>query len=86
MNYGKSSKGNYPLLSKMAGKLPFFPAVQNQEYVRTSEMVQAIAEVRGKKIRMVKVFKPILRLMGKMGGKIGGLVNMAFGIRCMRKI
>ena len=30
MIYGKDSKGNYPLLSKMAGKLPFFPKVNNR--------------------------------------------------------
>ena len=30
MIYGKGSKGNYPLLSKMAKKLPIFPYVSNQ--------------------------------------------------------
>lgn len=30
MIYGKGSKGNYPLLAKMAGKLPFFPDVVNR--------------------------------------------------------
>lgn len=30
MIYGKGSKGNYPLLSKMARKLPFFPNVKNE--------------------------------------------------------
>lgn len=55
----------------------FFP--QNKEYVITSRMVHAIAEVHGKRIRMIKIFNPILRLMGKIGGKIGGLVNKAFG-------
>lgn len=30
MIYGKGSKGNYPLLAKMARKLPFFPDVENQ--------------------------------------------------------
>lgn len=30
MIYGKGSKGNYPLLAKMAKKLPFFPNVENQ--------------------------------------------------------
>lgn len=30
MIYGRNSKGNYPLLSKMARKLPFFPNVNNQ--------------------------------------------------------
>lgn len=109
MIYGKGSKGNYPLLVKMAQKLPFFPAVdnqrsmlyvgnlckfislmieneesgiffpQNQKYVRTSEMVKQIAEAHGRKIRLVKMFNPFLRLLGAVGGKFGGLVNKAFG-------
>lgn len=109
MIYGKGSKGNYPLLAKMAKKLPFFPNVDNQrsmlyvgnlckfislmieneengiffpqnaEYVRTSDMVQAIAKAHGKKIRLVKIFNPLLRFLGKLGGKPGGMVNKAFG-------
>lgn len=109
MIYGKGSKGNYPLLAKMARKLPFFPNVdnqrsmlyignlcefislmiineeqgvffpQNKEYVRTSDMVQAIAAAHGRKIRMIKLFNLILRLMGRLSGKPGRLVNKAFG-------
>lgn len=30
MIYGKGSKGNYPLLAKLARKLPFFPNVKNE--------------------------------------------------------
>lgn len=30
MVYGRGSKGNYPLLAKLAGRLPFFPDVRNQ--------------------------------------------------------
>ncbi len=30
MVYGKGSKGNYPILSKLAGKLPLFPMVDNR--------------------------------------------------------
>lgn len=30
MIYGKGSKGNYPLLSKIAKKIPIFPKVENQ--------------------------------------------------------
>lgn len=30
MIYGKGSKGNYPQLAKLAGKLPLFPIVHNQ--------------------------------------------------------
>lgn len=29
MIYGKGSKGNYPLMSKLAQKLPFFPCIKN---------------------------------------------------------
>jgi len=33
MIYGKGSKGNYPLLSRLAGKTPVFPYVNNQRSV-----------------------------------------------------
>lgn len=33
MIYGKGSRGNYPLLAKMAGKLPVFPAFPNRRSV-----------------------------------------------------
>lgn len=109
MIYGKGSKGNYPLLAKMAKKLPFFPNVKNQrsmlyienlckliasviereetgvfypqnkEYVTTSEMVKCIANVSGKKICLTSLFNWALKLIGKLGGKPGGLVNKAFG-------
>lgn len=51
----------------------FFP--QNKEYVNTSEMVKLIAEVHGKRVRLVKVFNPVLKLLGL---KVG-LVNKVFG-------
>lgn len=51
----------------------FFP--QNREYVRTSELVKLIAEVHGKKIKLVKTFNPILKVMGNFVG----IVNKAFG-------
>ena len=50
----------------------FFP--QNKEYVKTSELVNTIAEVHGKKIMMTKVFNPVLRLMFGMR-----IVNKVFG-------
>lgn len=40
----------------------FFP--QNEEYVKTSEMVALIAEMHGKKIRLVKIFNGIIKLFG----------------------
>ncbi|AFA48881.1 NAD-dependent epimerase/dehydratase family protein [Acetobacterium woodii] len=51
----------------------FFP--QNEEYVKTSEMVRLVAEVHGKKIKLTKIFNPILYLMSKFIGSI----NKAFG-------
>ena len=50
----------------------FFP--QNREYVKTSELVKKIAEVHEKKIMMMKLFNPVLRLMFGIG-----IVNKAFG-------
>lgn len=37
----------------------FFP--QNKEYVRTSEMVRLISEVHGKKVKLTKLFNPIIK-------------------------
>lgn len=51
----------------------FFP--QNAEYVKTSEMVRLIAEVHGRKIRLTRIFNPLLRLMGKRMK----LINKVFG-------
>lgn len=39
----------------------FFP--QNKEYVKTSELVKLVGEVHGNKVRMIKMFNPILRIM-----------------------
>jgi len=51
----------------------FFP--QNREYVETSEMVELIAEVHGKKILLIKLFNPIIKFMAKKLGTI----NKVFG-------
>lgn len=51
----------------------FWP--QNAEYSNTSEMVKMIAEAHGKKIRIVKGFTWILKIMSRFSG----LVNKAFG-------
>lgn len=109
MIYGKGSKGNYSLLSKMAQKLPFFPMVdnkrsmlhvdnlcefvrlmieneengifmpQNAEYVSTSCMVALIAKVHGKKMISIKGLGGFVKLASMVPGKIGKLVNKAFG-------
>lgn len=39
----------------------FFP--QNKEYVKTSEMVRLIAEVHGKRVKLTKVFNPVIKMM-----------------------
>ncbi len=51
----------------------FFP--QNKEYVSTSDMVLRIALAHGKKIRMTKMFNPLLRLLS---GKLS-VVDKVFG-------
>lgn len=105
MIYGKRSKGNYPLIAKIALKAPFFPYIknkrsmlyienlcefvrlmaeneeqgmfwpQNEEYSNTSELVQMIAEIHGRKIHLVKGFGWILKFMSHFTV----LVNKAFG-------
>ena len=116
MIYGKDSKGNYPLLAKLAKLSPIFPDVknersmlyienlcellcqafllksfkrnavvllpQNKEWVKTAEMVEKIAVASGKKIRTIKSLRPVLFFVGKVPGKISGLVNKAFGNNC----
>ena len=50
----------------------FFP--QNKEYVKTSEMVRLIAEVHGKRVRLVRWMNWLIRMMFGIG-----LVNKVFG-------
>lgn len=52
---------------------------QNAEWTKTSEMVRKIGEVCGKSIKLLKVLNPAVWLGSKVPGKIGGLVNKAFG-------
>lgn len=108
MIYGKGSRGNYPLLRKIALKMPVFPYVknersmlyidnlcefvrlmidggergifwpQNDEYSNTSELVKMIAEVHGKRVKLVRGFAWMLKLLGCFTG----LVNKAFGNLC----
>ncbi len=51
----------------------FFP--QNKEYSNTSEMVKMIGAVHGKKVRLVKGFTSVLKILSLFTG----LVNKAFG-------
>lgn len=55
---------------------------QNAEWTKTSEMVRKIGEVCGKSIKLLKVLNPAVWLGSKVPGKIGGLVNKAFGNSC----
>jgi len=104
MIYGKDSKGNYPLLSKLAQLTPIFPDYdnqrsmlhidnltefirliidnedkgifypQNEEYVKTSDMVKIISNVHNKRIFQTRLFNPIIRPLTKIN-----LVNKVFG-------
>lgn len=49
----------------------FFP--QNDEYVRTSEMVNKIAKANGKDIKLTSVFNPLIKLINV------SLINKVFG-------
>ncbi|WP_313468624.1 NAD-dependent epimerase/dehydratase family protein [Carnobacterium sp.] len=49
----------------------FFP--QNAEYVNTGEMVNLIAKSHGKKLKMLKLFNPLIKLMNI------SIVNKVFG-------
>lgn len=115
MIYGKGSKGNYPLLSKLARKLPVFPTItnersmlyvenlcefvrilieqereglffpQNKEYTSTTDMVQQIAAVCEKKLWGLGILNPFVSLLSKVPGKIGRIVNKAFGSLSIEK-
>lgn len=55
----------------------FFP--QNNTQASTSEMVAAIAQGSGKKIHLWSILNPLVCLASKCPGRIGQLVNKAFG-------
>lgn len=55
---------------------------QNGEWTKTLDMVKMIAQASGKKIAELKCFAPAVKIGSKMPGKIGGLVNKAFGNNC----
>lgn len=59
---------------------------QNAEWTKTCDMVKEIGEVTGKKIWLlggIMIFA--VALGGKVPGKIGGIVNKAFGNNCYMK-
>ena len=55
----------------------FFP--QNAEYTKTADMVREIAAVSNHKIWITRAFNWAVALASLVPGKIGGLVNKAFG-------
>lgn len=55
---------------------------QNGEWTKTSDMVKKIAKASGKKITELQCLTPAVWIGSKMPGKIGGLVNKAFGNNC----
>lgn len=55
----------------------YFP--QNREYTKTVEMAKSIAKTAGKNIYTVKALNPAVAVMCHFPGKIGTLVNKAFG-------
>ena len=52
---------------------------QNGEYTNTADMVREIAKASGKKNIQTRLLNPMVWLGSKIPGKIGGLVNKAFG-------
>lgn len=55
----------------------YFP--QNSEYVKTSDMVSIIGKIIGKPVKLVKIFNHAVCVASKCPGRIGSLVNKAFG-------
>ena len=55
----------------------FFP--QNKEYVTTAEMVKIIGQAKGKKIYLLGMLNPFVKLASKVPGKISGMADKAFG-------
>lgn len=64
------------LMKKGSGGI-YFP--QNEEYVKTSDMVKKIAEVYGHRIWITKLFNPVIWMIGKLPGKSAELIDKAFG-------
>lgn len=55
----------------------YFP--QNEEYSNTSNMVKIIREYSGNSIKLTKVMNPAIKCFSKRHGKVGDLINKAFG-------
>lgn len=55
---------------------------QNEEWVRTSNMVKMIADFYNKNIVVSSMLNPLVSITSVIPGKISGLVNKAFGNNC----
>lgn len=55
----------------------FFP--QNREYTSTGDMLLQIAHIRGRKPLKLPLLNPVIRLGAKLPGKLGRMLNKAFG-------
>ena len=55
---------------------------QNAEWTKTTDMVKEIAAVSGKRIITSRIMKPVVLFASNIPGKVGGLVNKAFGNNC----
>lgn len=55
---------------------------QNGEWSNTGELVQEIAEANGKRLRRFRILNPAVLAGSKVPGKIGALINKAFGNNC----
>ncbi len=55
---------------------------QNAEWTKTAVMVKEIAKVSGKNIVEIKILRPAVAIGCKVPGKIGGIINKAFGNSC----
>ena len=55
----------------------FFP--QNEDFISTSYLVQAIARSNGRKIIMLPLLTPIIKMITLIPGKVGKLASKAFG-------
>ena len=65
-------------MAMLAGKGGlFFP--QNAEYTRTADMAKEISRACGREIKTTKLLNPAVLIGSKMPGRIGALVNKAFG-------
>lgn len=72
----KAGKKNY------SGENAIVLIPQNAEWTKTSGMVREIAKAGGRNILSLKYMAPLVFLGGKVPGKIGELVNKAFGNYC----